>query len=370
MGKTRLLGEVGVTGRQLGLAVMTGRAPVATPMAFSVVCEALRSWLRAHPADAAMAPYDAGLRLVVPEWPVGADAAGGLTDAQLRLLAFEGVVRLVQHIAATSGGAVVVLDDLHAADPDSLEAIRYLAAARLERVLVVGALRSGESAPAEHMVRALQRDGVADVFDLVPLDRRAVTALLGALLDAEPPGELVDDVVVRTDGVPLLVEEVLEAHLRAGTLEVGDRGASWRGGNATVTRTVRDMVEGRAPPALAATTRRGDRGRGARRFRSRVARPVAQQPPAALGDAIAAATDARLARIGWRRRRLPPRDDPRTRCWTPRSPTPCMHCTAGPRPRSANGGGDRRVDARAPRAIISPRSASTTMPPHSSAPPP
>ena len=43
IGKTRLLAEVAAESRQLGLAVMTGRSPVTTPAAFSVLAEALRS---------------------------------------------------------------------------------------------------------------------------------------------------------------------------------------------------------------------------------------------------------------------------------------------------------------------------------------
>ena len=91
----------------------------------------------------------------------------------------------------------------------------------------------------EQVVRALARDGVADVFDLEPLGRREVAELLGALLDAEPPPELVDDVVARTDGVPLLVEEVLDAHLRSGSVDVGEQ-------RRTLARREHDRVAHRA----------------------------------------------------------------------------------------------------------------------------
>src|SRR5712672_2936510 len=65
VGKTRLLSEPAARGRRLGLAVLSGRAPVTTPIAFSVVADALRSWLRGHPPEDPMVPFDAGLRLVV-----------------------------------------------------------------------------------------------------------------------------------------------------------------------------------------------------------------------------------------------------------------------------------------------------------------
>ena len=249
VGKSRLLGEAAAAGRQLGVGVLAGRAPITTPVAFSVVAEALRSWLRGHPvslggADRQSAAFDAGLRLVLPEWST-ADAGPELSGAQLRLLALEGIVQLVRRIAAANDGALVLLDDLHAADPESLEAARYLAAAGVEGVAILGAMRPGESPMADEFVRSLGHAVSAQVVDLTPLDERAVTDLLAALLDSDPPPPLVADIMARTDGVPLLVEEVLDAHLRAGSVQVGSEGTRWRGGSNIVPKTVRGMVEGR-----------------------------------------------------------------------------------------------------------------------------
>jgi DNA-binding CsgD family transcriptional regulator/tetratricopeptide (TPR) repeat protein len=245
VGKTRLLAETAAAGRNLGLGVLAGRSPVATPVAFSVVAEALRSWLRGHAVELAERSFDPGLRLVVPEWTSAGGAEPELSAAQLRLLALEGTVQFVREVARANDGAVVLLDDLHAADPESLEAARYLATAAIEGVTVVGALRPGESQLADEVMRALRRDGVADVIDVAPLEARAVGGLVAALLDADPPEPLVADIVARTDGVPLLVEEVLDAHLRAGTVELGAVGPVWRGGTVGVPRTTRDMVEAR-----------------------------------------------------------------------------------------------------------------------------
>ncbi len=54
-----------------------------------------------------------------------------------------------------------------------------------------------------------------------------------------------DDIVGRTDGVPLLVEEVVLAHLRAGTVEVHDGATTWRDGDATVPKTIRELIDAR-----------------------------------------------------------------------------------------------------------------------------
>ena len=244
IGKTRLLAEAAAAGRRHGLGVLTGRAPITTPVAFSVVAEALRSWLRGHPPPVTASPFDRGLGLVLPEWPRPSDGAD-LSAAQLGLLALEGIVGVVRHIAQANKGAVVLLDDLHAADPESLEAVRYLASAAVEGIAVIGALRSNEVAVADDLVQSLHLDGVAEVIDLSALGQRGVGDLVAALLDADPPQGLVAAIVARTDGVPLLVEEVLDAYVRAGSVSVGDHGATWTGGCSSVPRTTRELVEAR-----------------------------------------------------------------------------------------------------------------------------
>lgn len=247
VGKTRLLGEVAARARRSGTVVLTGRAPISTPPAFSVISEALRSWLRGRESPMTGSPYDEGLRLVLPERSRRGDteAAPDLSSSQLHLLALEGIVQLVREIVATTGSAVVLLDDLHGADPESLEALRYLASAAIGGTVIIGALRPAESVLADDLVRALDRDGTGELVDVSPLPEREVSDLVAALLDGEPPAPLVADVMARTDGVPLLVEEVLDAHVRAGSVVVDAGRAVWRGGTASVPKTVREMVEAR-----------------------------------------------------------------------------------------------------------------------------
>src|SRR5215472_9162941 len=121
VGKSRLLGEVTAAARHGRLGVAAGRAPISAPAPFSIVAEALRSWSRGHQLAPVGTPFDQGVRFVLPEWqaPAGHDAqplATQLAGGQLRLLAFEGIVRVLQQIAAAGPGALLVLDDLHAAD--------------------------------------------------------------------------------------------------------------------------------------------------------------------------------------------------------------------------------------------------------------
>jgi DNA-binding CsgD family transcriptional regulator len=244
IGKTRLVTEIAAHAAAQGLAVLFGRAPITSPPAFSVISDALRSWLRTHPALDPMAPFDRGLGLVLPEWPAVSEPAE-LDAAQWRLLALEGIVQLLRAVSATTGGAVLIADDLHAADPESLEAIRYVASAAVDGLAVVAAMRPSESPTADELARALRRDGLAESVEVQPLDERAVGDLVAALLQAHPPSPLVADILARTDGVPLLVEELVGGHIVAGTVHVADGGAIWRGGAASVPGAIRDLVDAR-----------------------------------------------------------------------------------------------------------------------------
>jgi len=245
VGKSRLLHEAAAAARRGGLGVAAGRAAISAPAPFSLVAEALRSWLRGHPHPPMRSAFDRGLRLILPEWEVPSGDEAGLDGGQLRLLAMEAAVRLLRDVAGPGPGMVLLLDDLHAADPDSLETIRYLAAARIGGLAILAALRPAESAVADELVRALRGDDVATVVELEPLGQRATGDLVRHLLAAVPPGELVTDVLARTDGVPLLVEEVVDAHLRGGTVVLDGGQARWRGGPLALPPSVRGMVAAR-----------------------------------------------------------------------------------------------------------------------------
>ena len=329
IGKTRLLTEASAHVRHVDAAVLSGRASIATPVAFSVVADGLRSWLRGHPAPPPLGPFDRGLAVVLPEWQVPTGGAE-LDTAQLWLLALEGVVRLLREIAST-GGAVLLLDDLHEADAESLELVRYIANARIDGVTVIGTMRPSESVAADEVLRSLRRDGVVDVIDLATLGEREVGDLIAALLDGRPPEPLVADVVAKSDGVPLLVEEVLLAHVRAGTIDTDASGLIWRGGVAAVPLTIRDLVEARVgtlDPAhrtvLVAGAVIGD-------FKPSLMTAVAEADDAMVADALPPACAPACSRPPGHHR-VPSRDHPRrsARCCRPppdrHDAPPCRGC--------------------------------------------
>lgn len=296
IGKTRLLAEGILEARRAGMAVLVGRASITAPVAFGVIAEALRSWLRGAGRSIAPSVFDRGLQLIVPEWPSEAPA-GELTDAQLRLLALEGLVDVLR-VPGGRSGLLLAIDDLHAADAESVEALRYVAGAGIPGVVVLAASRWGEAVLADRLMERLAHEGLAEQWPVAPLATPDIRDLLAALLGTQPPEELVAEVEARADGVPLFVEEIADAHVRAGSVVLGavpgTRSASWRGGARVVPRSVAALVatrldrlgeDEREVLTAAAVVGPGDPG---------LLSAMAGQPPATVDRALDAAIESGL----------------------------------------------------------------------------
>jgi hypothetical protein len=236
-GETRLAAELLETARAAGFAVLAGGASGVVPgPAYGLVAQALRSQLRGSlPAGAPLDPYAAGLAAILPEWPhLPSDI--DFTADQRRLLAAEGVFQLLLDLARPRGGArrhrgvVVCFDDLQWADPESLEIVHHLAAGAGDSpIMVICAVRLGEHSPAEALARRLAQQRDAKVLDLAPLSSEQLQILVGVLLAAPAPEPLVAEIADRSAGVPLFVEEVIDAYLAAGVLAVRDGVVVWSG---------------------------------------------------------------------------------------------------------------------------------------------
>src|SRR5437764_1335148 len=128
-GKTRLLLEAREMARRQGLTVLAASPPaVTTPPAFGLIAQALRSWTRVHPEPHQdLSRFALGIHQVLPEWELPSGAAA-LAPHQMRLLVLEGALQLLLKASAPMGG-LLVLDDLHGSDPESIEFLHYAAAA-------------------------------------------------------------------------------------------------------------------------------------------------------------------------------------------------------------------------------------------------
>jgi len=121
--------------------------------------------------------------------------------------------------ARASGGRVLVLEDVHWADPSSVALTRELL--RVDGLGVVLTARPEASA----MLEELTEDASARRIVLGPLDAEAVAALSVDVLGAPAPTAVADFVLSRTEGNPFFVKELLRGLRDAGLLV---RNGSWK----------------------------------------------------------------------------------------------------------------------------------------------
>lgn len=223
VGKSRLAATVAAEAEQSEMAVLAGRAVrSAAPMPMRPIAEALLAWLRTGtvPEDRRLAPYLPALGRLAPQLATAPAEAGSSV-----MLVGEGLLRLAT--ALGGAGALLVIEDLHWADPETLGVLEYVADNVRDVPLVVVATTRPHDAPmVTDLLGALQARGAAEVVDLEPLDEEEVTAMLEACLESDAPDGLAEWVLRFSAGFPLLVEEVLADLQSSGGL-VRDDG-HWR----------------------------------------------------------------------------------------------------------------------------------------------
>jgi DNA-binding CsgD family transcriptional regulator len=218
IGKSRLAAEI--AGKALGanLAVMRGRGNAVGPtVPFRALTEALLSLARRRelPDDSHLAPYRPALGRLVPDW--GAD--GGDGDVPLVVLA-EAVLRLAA-AAGRDRGTLLVLENLHHADLETLAVVEYLISNLDQQgTMLLGTVRA-EATETVDLIRSAHRRRQAAMVELSRLSRPDVVAIVGACLDispAEVPEDLADLLWRTSAGNPLMAEELLQGMVSNGRL--------------------------------------------------------------------------------------------------------------------------------------------------------
>jgi predicted ATPase len=236
VGKTRLVVEA--------LAAAPGRIIVAH-------CDDLREPLP-------LGPLIDGLRLLAPRLPAGLDPATGVFATYLPALDLPPAppplddprderTRLLRAMAGLLGAlapVVVALEDLHMADPATLELVNHLAAHPVAGLTVVMTTREPAAVPAI-------------TLRLAPLSTAEVGSLAGTLLrrDGLPP-VFVDQLFERTAGVPFLVEEVVRSLVERHEIDRIDKRPGLLGdvlGDVAVPALLRDVLLWRMRPLDEAT---------------------------------------------------------------------------------------------------------------------
>jgi tetratricopeptide (TPR) repeat protein len=227
IGKTHLARAVGDEARAHGFTVLWGRcweeggAPAYWPWT-----QVLRSVMR-QPHGRGLVDGDVTrlerLAAIVPE--AAALIAGSAAAPPVQFALFDAVTTLLHDFVAAQP-SVVLLDDLHAADHDSLRLLHFLARELPHsRMLLIGTYRGDDAARsgADVILAKLAREG-----HVLPL--RGLTESQVGLLVEQIAGERAGSDVVRTvhratNGNPLYVDSIthlLVAEERLNPAEPGD----------------------------------------------------------------------------------------------------------------------------------------------------
>src|SRR5579859_78602 len=218
VGKSRLAREAGALGQQRRMLAVWGRCVDGGQSApYRPFSEALLAGLRgqAPPEVDALRPFKPMLGRLIPHWR---DEVAQVAESSVVLLG-EAVLRLLR-ILAGDRGTLVVIEDLHWADPETLALIDYLSAnLAAEPLLLLGTLRSGEPGPAWSMATSLHSRRFAEIVEVRRLSQTDMGQMARACLgQSELPTAVDAALAASADGLPLLVEDLLAEWAAAGQL--------------------------------------------------------------------------------------------------------------------------------------------------------
>ncbi len=210
IGKSRLASELAAEARAREAVVLAGRAvPTGVSIPYRPLTEALQQALRERtfPDDPGLSPWLPALRAVIPT------IAGPRGDGHIEHTApvcGEALLQLLRRFARATG-LLLVLEDLHWADPDTLAVVEYLSDnLSAEPVLCVATCRSDTASAGAELVARLAGRRAASHLPLGRLTASQVAAMVRACVPSAR-----DDVISRVqdvaDGIPFLVEESLAA---------------------------------------------------------------------------------------------------------------------------------------------------------------
>jgi predicted ATPase len=226
VGKTRLLLEFADQARRRGVRVLAGGCVELGDigLAYLPVVDALRG-LGDDPAEAELlaevATTAPGLgRLlpgIEPAGPVGELVGGGQDQLQV----FDAVRALLMRRSERSP-VVVLLEDLHWADPSTRDLVAFLARALgSSRLMLVASYRSDEldrRHPLRPLLAELVRLPGIERIELAPFSRAELAEHLQAITGVPLPADRVERIHARSEGNPFYAEQLLAAG--AGDAEV------------------------------------------------------------------------------------------------------------------------------------------------------
>src|SRR5580704_4721023 len=222
VGKSRLAREAIALAASRRYFVLTGRATEsAVPVPFRPISEALMGAARSGkvPDAPGISDYRAALGTLVPEWSRPGDAGAEVSP----VIFGEALLRLLALPAWPAG--LLVLEDLHWADPETLAILEYLADnIATASVLCLVTLRDTEPSAGLDLLHSVSARRAATTVQVPRLTPRAVSQMAAACLDVTDVPRSITRLLADCDGLPFAVEEILAAAVSSGELVHGTTG--------------------------------------------------------------------------------------------------------------------------------------------------
>lgn len=252
IGKTRLTSALAAAVSDDEGSVFFGHAPPDGSSAYQPLVDVMRAVL----PFVAQSVEDRCLHALVDIVPEVASLRPSLQSSDAAPLTTERLHHAfasVLEAAAALRPLLIVLEDLHWADRETLDAVAYLARRmRGMRALVVITHRSEET-PLAHPLRALRRRLIAEhrasIVPLVPLDAAAVHAIAAQFLPEAERASSAREALHATGGNPLFVLQYFRDRLEGGD---GSQAAGESVENVIAARLARLPSEARTLFAIAA----------------------------------------------------------------------------------------------------------------------
>lgn len=238
VGKTRVTREMEALAHDWGMRVLRGRAADAPQEPYRAIAEALLSGVRSAPPGVSpdLGPFRPILGRLIPEWrsELGQDSASG-EESSVAL--GEAILRLLHALARPSpghqtGGLLLILEDLHWADTDTLRVMEYVIDnLATVPVLLLATFRSEEQSHGLRAAHGIAARRAARLIDVRRLDRTVIERMASLCLgtsdeEGSLPDPAIDLLGTYSEGLPFLIEELLAAWVDAGALERAPGG--WR----------------------------------------------------------------------------------------------------------------------------------------------
>jgi DNA-binding CsgD family transcriptional regulator/tetratricopeptide (TPR) repeat protein len=242
VGKSRLAREATSMAASRGFQVLVGRATESTvPVPFRPITEALMKLARAGEAPDApeMAKHLPALASLVPEWGPPRDEMAEISP----LILSEALIRMLTSVS--SKASLLVLEDLHWADPETLAIVEYLADNLADaNASCIVTVRDSEPSPGLDCLRSITARRAATSIEVPRLPDWAIRRMARECLDTERIPDGVTRLLADCDGLPFAVEELLAAAVSSGRLV-----------NAATGWQVDDKVTAGVPASIAGSVR-------------------------------------------------------------------------------------------------------------------